>query len=186
MQIYKAAYRWTPEELHRALRHHRESNLRPAFVIAIGVVSSLFALLSLFLLILMGPLSPSAWPAYPFIAFALYWLFVRQRFNRWLVERNFHQNLVANQLIECEISPEKVRFACEGVGLEEYHWKAFIMVMEAHDGFLFYLHRHKFYWLPFSAFNQTGTASEAKQFIKANVVRYVRQASVRAPLPTDR
>jgi hypothetical protein len=176
MQTYKASYQWTQEELLRVMRHHYRTNLRPGIVIAANIFSVLLAALSLFILVATGVKSLSDASPLMFIVFAVYWIFLRQKVTRWWVSRGFSERPDANFFIEWEISEEKINTRCEGLASSELHWKLFVRIVEASDGFLFYLHKNRFQWLPFSAFEQTEGIEKIRQFAKANGVQYVRTA----------
>ncbi len=140
---------------------------------AVNMFSILLAALSIFIFVADGLKSSAAVSAFLFVVFAIYWLFLRRTATKWWVSRGFNKRPDANALVEWEISEEKIKSQCEGLASSESQWKLFIKVVETNDGFLFYLQKNLFYWLPFSAFEQPEEIEKVKQFVKANGVQYV-------------
>ena len=175
METYRATYYWTQEELIRAMRHHRQSSLRPRIVQTINIFSVLLAALAVFVLFVEG-LEPSAViTASLFVGFAIYWLFLHRKVGNWWLGRGFDKRFGDKVLMEWEFSSETVKCHCENLSFSEAEWKIFGKIAEANDGFLLYSH-NIFHWLPFSAFEKAEGIAQVRQFAKDSGVKYVRLA----------
>ena len=152
-EICKATFRFTREELIRAMLHRQRMKLRRGFLLLAKIFAVLVMLLfgmSLVVSILFpsGP-SLSFWVLLPFPV-CIYCLMF-DRANAWYWGRGFAKRPDANIQVEFQFSKDGMRSQTELVDAT-VHWKAFLRVVETSDGFLFYQHKNLFCWLPFSAF----------------------------------
>ena len=175
-EVHRAAYRWTSEELATAWRHHREADLRPAFVLLVGVFIWLLSALVLFVLFYAIPRSPGT-EERPLIllclpAYALYWTFFRNALLKWQARWALKKDPGADQMIEWEVSAKEVKYYQRGLFYTASAWKNFVKVAEAHDGFLFYMGERSFVWLPFRAFESPQAIEQTRAFAQASGLLY--------------
>lgn len=168
--ICRAKYRWTREELLKAMRHHHRIRFRLAFIVIMKVCAAA-------LLVLIGiaigawfvapPTSlPPFWAMLALAVVSLYWLF-NEKINAWNWSRGFSKRPDANSEIDWEFSDENIAIKSALV-TATVAWKSFFKVVETNDGFLFYPVKNIFYWLPLSAFESSECVAKVRQLIAEN------------------
>jgi hypothetical protein len=168
-QVYKASFRWTQAEQLRSMQHHYQVYVRRSMLIGIHVFAAAIITLSLFVLAAGAyKVPPVAMSALLFISFGVSWLFFRGTITQWCVGIAFRRRPDADTLVQWEISDAKVKIESAGWMRAEFKWHQFERVAEHTDGFLFYLNKNRYLWLPFSAFEQSDVLETVRQFVKSH------------------
>jgi hypothetical protein len=141
----------------------------------VNIIAVLLVAPSIFLLVVGAADFSAVVSALVLLAFAVYWLLLRKTVTNWWVGRGFDKRPDANALVEWTFSEEKIKAQCEGLASSEFQWKLIINVVETNDGFLFYIHKNLFHWLPFSAFQEPEGIGGVREFVKSKGVNYAIQ-----------
>lgn len=166
-EICKAKYRWTHEELSRSMRHHYRLKLRRVLLLMRVFSIVLLSFLGIVLLawaLLPSTSAPPFWALLLLAAFCFYWLFI-DRLNAWNSSRGFRKRPDANTETEWQFSNDEIKTRSE-FGEATFHWKSFIKVIDAGDGFLFYSLKNLFHWLPFSAFESPQCIETVRELVR--------------------
>ena len=165
--ICKAKYRWTRDELVRAMQHHQRLKLRPSVLLVMKIFSVvLLGFVGIVLvawILLPSTSAPPFWALLLLAIFSLYWL-TFDRLNAWYWARAFDKRPDANIQIEWQFSKEKIHTQTE-LAQATLTWKCFFKVVATSDGFLFYPLKKIFHWLPFSAFESPECVEKVRQLI---------------------
>lgn len=172
-----ARYRFSRDELILSMSHHYRTPFRRAFLVAGHLLSLLFVALALWLLITSGRDSGSLGTLGLIMLFPLYWWFLHERLNRWVFLRGFDERPDANAIVTWELGADGFRNGVEGLATSESRWALIAKAVETRDGFLLYLQRNIFLWLPFGAFEQPEAVERVRDFIVASGVPYVRRGA---------
>lgn len=177
MDIHRAAYRWTSEELATAWRRHRDSELSPSIARLVGAFALLLSALVLWAVLYAksnGSWSSDDSPLAALVvpAFALYWTVLRNPLLAWQAGRGFKKRPDADQLFEWEISAKEVKYFQRGLFYTARAWKSFVKVAEAEDGFLLYAQESIFLWLPARAFESPEAVAQVRAFIQTSGIPY--------------
>jgi hypothetical protein len=169
-EICKAKYRWTREELRRAMLHHQRVKLRRGVLLIMKGFSALlltFIGIILFAWILLPSTSaPPFWALLLLALFCIYWL-IFDRLNIWYWGRGFAKRPDANIQVEWQFSQKTIKLETE-LGEATIQWKSFMRVVETSEGFLFYPLKNFFYWLPFPAFESPDCIEKVRKLLREN------------------
>ena len=187
-EICKAKYRWTREELRRAMLHHQRVKLRRGVLLIMKAFAALlltFIVIVLFAWILLPSTSaPPFWALLLLALFCIYWL-IFDRLNIWYWGRGFTKRPDANVQIEWQFSTEGIKAETE-LGKGIIYWKGFLRVVETSEGFLFYPLKNIFHWLPFSAFESPDCVETVRGLIRENGIPLIGPRSNKRLQPTPR
>jgi hypothetical protein len=168
--ICKAKYRWTRDELVRAMQQHQQLKLRRGVLMIIkvfsGVLLAFVGLMVIAWVLLPSTSTPPFWAMLLLAMFSFYWL-TFDRLNAWYWVRGFAKRPDANVQIEWQFSKEEINIQTE-LGKATVTWKSFFKVAETSDGFLFYPLKKIFHWLPFSAFESPECIDKVRELILQN------------------
>jgi hypothetical protein len=81
--------------------------------------------------------------------------------------------------VEWEFSKKEIKTQ-SALGEATLQWKAFLKVVEASDGFLFYPLEKFFHWMPFSAFESSECVELVRTFVTENNVPLIQRRSNKA------
>jgi len=166
----KAKYRWTRDELVRAMLHHQRLKLRRGVLLVMKVFSVVllaFVVLMLIAWVLLPSTSnPPFWALLLLAIFSSYWL-TFDRLNAWYWARGFGKRPDANIQVEWQFTKEEISIQTE-LGKGTIAWKSFFKVVETGDGFLFYPLKKLFHWLPFSSFESSECVEQVRELIRQN------------------
>lgn len=82
--------------------------------------------------------------------------------------RMFSRHLDKDQAVKFEIDKQGIRSSTEGVGENNVEWADIERVMEAQDGFLVYLNKQLFLWIPRSSFRPKSDIKRFRKLCEAN------------------
>lgn len=165
--ICRAKYRWTREELVKAMRHHQRLKIRRAILVIMQIFSVvLLGLIGLSLVMTMlvpATSWPPFWSTLILSAFSLYWL-IFDRVNAWYWSRGFLNRPDANLEFDWQLSENDITVQ-SALGTATVTWKSFFKIVETSEGFLFYPVNKIFYWLPFAALESPECVARVRQLI---------------------
>ena len=168
--ICTAKYRWTREELVKAMQHHQKLKIRRAVLLTMRIfciaLLILVGLVTAAWFLLPSKSSPPFWALAVLALFSSYWL-IFERLNRWYWARGFNKRPDANIEIEWEFGDDQITMRSD-LGTATVGWKSFFKVVETTDGFLFFSQKKLFNWLPFSAFESPECVEKVRQLIAKN------------------
>ena len=168
--ICKAKYRWTRDELVRAMQQQQRLKLRRGVLMIMkvfsGVLLAFVGIVFIAWVLLPSTSTPPFWAMLLLAVFSLYWL-TFDRMNAWYWARGFAKRPDANIEIEWQFSEEEICLQTE-LGKATVTWKSFFKVAETSDGFLFYPLKKLFHWLPFSAFESPECIDKVRELILQN------------------
>ena len=156
------------------MRHHYRLKLRRVLLLMKVFSAVLLAFIGVVLLawlLLPSTSAPPFWALLLLIVFCIYLLMI-DRINAWNSSRGYDKRPDANVEIEWQFSREEIKLQTE-LGEATAHWKSFLRVVEASDGFLFYPLQNLFHWLPFSAFESADCLEKVRQMIRENDIPLV-------------
>lgn len=165
--ICTAKFRWTREELVRAMQHHQRLKLRRGVVLTMKIFSAIL-LLFIGLLLVAWIFLPSTSPppllvVIILVTFSLYWL-TFDLVNAWYWSRGFSKRPDANIEIDWRFSDAEITMQTP-LGTSTVAWKSFFKIVETRDGFLFYPLKNLFHWLPFAAFESPECIVKVRRLI---------------------
>jgi uncharacterized membrane protein YbhN (UPF0104 family) len=175
----KAKYHWTREQLIVAMQRHQATKISRGVVLLMKIFSLVllvFIAIVLLASLLLSPTSAPPWALLLLVAICIYVL-ILDRVNAWFWGRRFAQRPDADMEIEWEFSKQEIRFG-SALAVATLHWKGFIKVVEAGDGFLFYSLVKLFHWIPFSAFESTECVKVVRALVTENNIPLVQLRKV--------
>src|SRR5215472_2424601 len=147
--ICAAKFRWTREELVRAMQHHQRLKLRRGVLLIMKIFSAILLLFIALLLVawifLPSTSGPPVLAVIILAAFSLYWL-TFDLVNAWYWSRGFSKRPDANIEINWRFSDAEITMQTS-LGTSTVAWKSFFKIVETSDGFLFYPLKKLFHWL---------------------------------------
>jgi YcxB-like protein len=165
--ICTANFRWTREELVRAMQYHQRVTIRRGVVLLMKVFSAVLLLLISLLLVagvlLPGTSAPPVWAVIVLAAFSLYWL-TFDIVNAWYWSLGFNKRPDANIEINWRFSDAEITMQ-SSLGTATVGWNSFFRIVETSDGFLFYPLKKLFHWLPFAAFESADCIAKVRRLI---------------------
>lgn len=183
----KARYRWTRQELTRAMLHHQRRKLRAGVVLFAKIVSAILlifiGIVLLAWMLLPSTSAPPFWAILILVLVSVYCLMF-DKVNVWSWGRGFAARPDADLEIEWEFSREEIRSQTE-LGKASVNWRSFLTVVETSDGFLFYPLKNFFHWIPFSAFESDDCIERVRRFVKENDIPLVNKQSKKRLRPTE-
>ena len=175
-----ASFKWTSDEFSEAQRSHAASQLRPwlryAFLSIVVLVSAGTVLLTL-----TKPLTADSIIQLVIVGGSCALLLASGLFKG----RNFKGHWKRGQLKERDVM---YRFTPDALLLEDelssasIRWQAFVKVLEAERGFLFYSQAAMFHWVPFHAFEDQQDIERVRKYI---VQSEVPLKSLNVPAPVE-
>lgn len=186
-EICKAKYRWTHEELKRAMRFHYRLKLRRVLLLMKVFSVALLAFIGIVLiawLVLPSSSPPPFWALGLLAIFCVYWLMI-DRLKAWDSSRGFTKRPDANLEIEWQFSTENIKSRTQ-LGEATVDWKSFLRVVESREGFLIYPLENFFHWVPFSAFESADCVERVRELVRENSIPLVEARSRKRLQPKPR
>jgi YcxB-like protein len=170
LTICTAKYRWTREELVKAMQHHQRLKIRRGVLLTMKIFSAVLlifvGLVTAAWFLLPSTSSPPFWALLVLALFSLYWL-TFDKLNRWYWSRGFSKRPDANVEIEWQFFSDQITMRTD-LGTATVTWQGFFKVVETTEGFLFYPLKKLFHWLPFTAFESPECIAKVRQLIGDN------------------
>jgi hypothetical protein len=168
--VCTAKFRWTREELIRAMQQHQRLRIRAGVVLIMkifaGVLLLFIGLLLLAWLFLPSTSHPPIVAIVILVVFSSYWL-TFDLLNTWYWARGFNKRPDANIEIAWRFSDTEITMQT-ALGTATVSWKSFFKIAETSDGFLFYPLKKLFHWLPFTAFESSECIAKVRRLIAEN------------------
>lgn len=179
-QSCRASYKFTKDELVASMTAHYGGGIRTGIRLFATFFFSLFLILAIIgsLIIAFDERDDGPRVLISFVCAALFSIFFIVFINcrRWWWLRGFSSRPGADGTIEWEFEDSVIRTTSE-LGESSSLWQSFHRIVKTDKGFLFYVLKNVFVWIPFSAFESQECIEHVRSFATKNNVRFIERKS---------
>ncbi|MDJ0757719.1 MAG: YcxB family protein [Ardenticatenaceae bacterium] len=177
MTTIKATYRWTENELVTAQQYHTKIMGKRGRWVRFGL---LIAMLT-FLVYLYLWQDAFYWSLVVLAGIAYGGVIINEvsRHPEVIarkVKKRFADRPDKDKMLSFEIDTEDIETQTEGLASHKIGWQEIHKVVDTPTGFLFYLNRHVFIWLPQKAVGPNGTVKQLRRLIQERAPEYLNAA----------